>query len=161
MEQALGHDPKYIPALLSIGMTYQRMGENKNAIKMYERLLSVSNNFVPALNNIAWLYAEEGKKFEDALSYAKKAVSLKPADSQIIDTLGWVYLKKQQYNDAVKTFQKAVNLSPKDPILRYHLGFAYSKAGDKAKAKEELNNALKLSATFAGAEEAKKLLKKL
>ena len=50
---------------------------------------------------------------------------------------------------------------PGNPGFRYRLGVAYSQNGEKAEARRELGQALKLKADFDGAGEARALLSSL
>ena len=48
-----------------------------------------------------------------------------------------------------------------NPVVHYHLGMAYYRHGDTTLAKAQLQQALKLSQDFDGAEEARATLKAL
>ena len=78
-----------------------------------------------------------------------------------MDTLGWVYYKKEFYDSAVTEFEACVEKEPKNPIFNYHLGLAYNKKGDSVKAEKALKKALELQKDFSGANEAKKVLGQL
>jgi Tfp pilus assembly protein PilF len=69
-----------------------------------------------------------------------------------------VYYKKGLDTLAVKSFEETVRKDPANPGYQFHLGLAYLKTGDKAKAKTALQKALSSPGSFAGADEAKKLL---
>jgi len=139
-------------------------GDMDGAEKSYREVLKLnSENFV-ALNNLAWILAENGKDLEEALSLAKKAKKMFPEDPEIADTLGWIYYKMKNYTLAENQLILSVN-NRKNPGPRaehyYRLGMALYKKGndtDKIKAKQTLRKALELSDDFEGAEEAKKIL---
>jgi len=78
-----------------------------------------------------------------------------------MDTLGLVFYKKGLYDSAIGEFQDSAAKIPETASVRYHLGMVYFKKGEKARAKTELQKALSLSKTFAGADEARKVLKGL
>ena len=71
---------------------------------------------------------------EKALEYIKQAVSLKPDDGFIRDSLGWAYYKLGQYDRAVAELEKAVELAAEDATIYEHMGDAYLKAGKKKMA---------------------------
>ena len=58
-----------------------------------------------------------------------------PNRRQTNDTLGWVYLKRQQAELAVESFAKSASLAPTDPTFPYHLGLAYSAMYEYVKAR--------------------------
>ena len=109
-------------------------------------------------NNLAYIYAEEEQDLDKALLLAQKAGQLAPNHPDVADTTGWIYYKKGLYDEAVASLQIAVQGSPDNPIIRYHLGAAYLKQGDRDKAEAELRKALATNDSFAGAEEAKRLI---
>jgi hypothetical protein len=86
-----------------------------------------------------------------------------------MDTLGWVYYKKNLHTAAIEQLRKAVsineaearkaNVSP-SASYHYHLGMALKGNGDKEEARSQLEAAVRLSdkSPFADLEEAKKAL---
>jgi Flp pilus assembly protein TadD len=54
-----------------------------------------------------------------------------------------------------------VEKDPKSPVYHYHLGLAYAQAGELARARESLERALSLSGSFAGADDARRVLSDL
>ena len=67
---------------------------------------------------------------------------------------------KKGLNDlAVGAIRQSVAADPQNPLYHYHLGLAYAKQGDKANARKSLEQALKMKPDFAGAGEAREVLK--
>jgi len=100
---------------------------------------------------------------------AQGAVQKNPNVAGFVDTLGWVYYKKNLHSAAVEQLRKAVSLSDAQAravngapsaAYHYHLGMALKDNGDKDEARRELQTAIKLSekAPFADVEDAKKAL---
>ena len=81
-----------------------------------------------------------------------------PADPGVADTLGWTYYRKDLPLLGLPYLREAAQKQPQNPVYRYHLGAAYAKAKDPKNAVMELEAALKISATFLGADEARKLV---
>ncbi|BCB26563.1 hypothetical protein SKTS_14490 [Sulfurimicrobium lacus] len=133
--------------------------ENKAAIDQYQTVLQQNPNYVPALNNLAWLYQQE--KDSRALEYAKKADQLAPNNPAILDTLGWIMVEQGDTTHGLPNLQKASTLAPEAADIRYHFVLALVKSGDKAKARKELEQLLASGKTFSQIAEAKALLKQL
>ena len=74
--------------------------------------------------------------FEEAKKYIEKAVSLRPDDGFIRDSLGWVYYKKGMYDDALVEIKKASEIEKEDPLIFEHLGDVYIKL-NKKEAREQ------------------------
>ena len=78
--------------------------------------------------------------------------------SEVDDTLGFVYYKKQLYTLAIPPYEAAVQRVPANAEYQFRLGMAYAKAGDWQKGKRALTEALRLKPDFPGADEARKTL---
>jgi tetratricopeptide (TPR) repeat protein len=84
-----------------------------------------------AANNLAWIYAEQGKKLDRALELALSARAKDPENAAMLDTLGYVRLKRGEYTEAVEALKQAERLSDAATrtSIRAHLREAYTKAG--------------------------------
>ena len=78
------------------------------------------------------------------LSLIEKAVSLRPDDGYIVDSLGWAYFKLGDFKESVKYLERAVELRPDDPTLNDHLGDALWRVGRSAEARFQWDQALSL-----------------
>ena len=140
------------------------------AINHYKKALELDQNAVIAANNLAWSYAVNSKgNLDEAVRLAQTVVQRNPNVAGFVDTLGWVYYKKNLYAAAAEQLQKAVALdeaaaraangSP-SATYQYHLGMALKEKGDKAASQQALQAALRLSEKrpFPDLEEARKAL---
>jgi len=160
---ALYHDlikrnPKLVPAYTSAGILYDAKGDRPKANEYYQKALNIDPKFVPALNNLAWNYAEYGGDLNTALAYAQTAQETEPNNPEVADTGGWIYCKMQAYSKAISLLKDSAEKAADNPVIRYHLGMAYYHKGDLRSAKEALQQALRLSREFPGAEAAKQTL---
>ncbi|MCG8619880.1 MAG: tetratricopeptide repeat protein, partial [Desulfobacterales bacterium] len=144
-----------------LGTLYERMGKPDQAEAMYLKALEVDPNHIPAVNNLAYLYAQQDRELNKALELARQAKERLGRIPAIMDTLGWVYYKKGLFESAAQEFLSCTEKEPSNPIFHYHLGLAYDKIGHSKKAKAALTAALKLSRDFTGADEAKAILNRL
>jgi predicted Zn-dependent protease len=86
---------------------------------------------------------------------------LAPENPAILDTLGWILVDQGNTARGLPLLQKAVSLAPNSMDIRYHLVLGLVKSGDKAKAKQELEQLLAANKTFSNIDDAKALLKQL
>ena len=114
----------------------QRRGE-------YRAAVDLDPDDGTALNNLAFLLAENGGNLDMALAYAKRARKIAPDSEAVADTLGWVSVKKNLTDEAIALFREVVQKSPTRSTFRYHLAVALEQKGDHAGAMEELQAALK------------------
>jgi tetratricopeptide (TPR) repeat protein len=141
-----------------IGTLYEKQKKSDLAEEHYKKALEIDPDYIPALNNLAFFYAEQGKDLDKALDLARRAKERMGKLPAIMDTLGWVYYKKELYDAALTEFEACVEKEPANPIFNYHLGLAYNKKGDYAKAEKALKKALELQKDFEGSEDARKVL---
>jgi tetratricopeptide (TPR) repeat protein len=117
-----------------IGVVYDKMGLKDQSIAAMKNVLRLTPNDAEALNYLGYTYADLGINLDEAETLIQTALSLKPNDGYITDSLGWVYFKRGNYGRALEWLTKAVNLIPDDPVILEHLGDVYLRLERKEKA---------------------------
>jgi tetratricopeptide (TPR) repeat protein len=135
--------PSSTIVLSTLALVLDGAGRRAEARQVYEATLKLQPDNGVALNNLAYLLAENGGNLDEALSKAQRAKQLLPNLFEVSDTLGWIYLKKNQSDDAIRIFTELVAKQPTHATYRFHLAMAYNQKGDKNKALEQLKEALK------------------
>lgn len=130
-------------AHLQKALLYDTSGKKPEAKPVYEQVLRLQPNNPIALNNLAFLLAENGMDLDQALTMAQKARQQRPADEDVADTLGWIYIKKNLPDSAVTLFRELIQKNPNRATFRYHLAMALFQKGDKVQAKRECEAALR------------------
>ena len=87
----------------------RQIGTDKAAAKeTYEKILQQTpENFV-VLNNLAYLYFEDGE-IDKALPLARKAVGLQPKNADSLDTLAQILLQQDKYEESLSLYETVVN----------------------------------------------------
>ena len=116
----------------------------QDAKQVVRRALAQRPDDANAMNNLAYLLAQTGDSLDEALKLAHKAVSKAPNNPAYLDTLGYVYLKRDQNDDALEIFNNLIRKYPDDPACAYHTGMAWYQKGDRARAKMLLSHAMEL-----------------
>ncbi|HMF93801.1 MAG TPA: tetratricopeptide repeat protein [Vicinamibacterales bacterium] len=129
--------------LTMIGLIQEARGNAAAARTEYEQALAKNPSAGVAANNLAWLYAEDGR-LDEALALATDAQSALRNRPEAIDTLGWVYLKRGEPRSAIAAFERAIAQAPKKSTYHYHLGLAHAQAGERGAAAAALHEALTL-----------------
>jgi Tfp pilus assembly protein PilF len=104
------------------------------------------------------MYAEGDGSLDRALELAQIAKTAFPDDPAVNDTLGWVYYKKNLAQSAIPFLRASVDSDRQQPLFHYHLGLAYAKNGEKSRARQSLEQALRLAPDFPGAADARRVL---
>jgi len=152
------HEPRAAGPRTMIGVILEAQGRREEAKKAYEATVADLQTAPVAANNLAFMYAEDGKNLDTALQLASTAKKLLPESSEVDDTLGWVYYKKDLASLAIPPLEDSLKRRPNDPSVLYHLGMTYAKFGNKAKSREVLERALKLDLKPAYAASARQTL---
>jgi Flp pilus assembly protein TadD len=129
---------------VELALALAAAGRKQDAKDAYEQAIKLNPQDGVALNNLAFLIAESGSgDLDQALTYAQRAKQVFPNLTEVSDTLGWIYLKKNMSDNAMDIFQGLVNQKPENSTYRYHLGMALAQKGDKPRAIRELQQALR------------------
>ena len=87
------------------------------------------------LNYLAYLWIEMDKNFETAENMLVKAISETEANNgAILDSLGWLYFKKNNFDIAEKWIHSAYLLEPAEPEIIDHLSQIYKEQGRNKEA---------------------------
>jgi tetratricopeptide (TPR) repeat protein len=136
------------------GILYESRHDRHAARRSYEQALASDAQAGVAANNLAWIYAADGK-LDQALGLALTAQASLRRRPEPEDTLGWIYLKKGLTSQAITAFERARERAPRNPVYHYHLGLAQLKSGDPEAARASLARALQLQPDFADAADAR------
>jgi tetratricopeptide (TPR) repeat protein len=160
-EKALDLQPKSAPVATLVGNGYLDKNDLETARKYYVEALAIDPNFAIANANLAWVDAQENRDLDAALKMAQQAKSAMPEVPTITDTLGWVMYKKGIYSGAIRLLSDCVEKAPSSANFHYHLGMAFAAAGEKAKGKDQLKEALKMNLSQTDEQQARQELVKL
>jgi tetratricopeptide (TPR) repeat protein len=151
------------PALaVDLAALYERKGRIDDAIRLYEQLHERDPRLEIAANNLAMLLVTY--RTDQASLDRARNLSAPFANSPVgalLDTHGWVMLKRGELTEALSALQRASAEAPDSKVILYHLGIAQLKAGQPDKARASLEAALAGGASFTGTDEARLALTQL
>jgi tetratricopeptide (TPR) repeat protein len=153
--------PMNLTATLGYALLVDAAGQIEQARALYEELLRVDPNNTTALNNLAYIKAEQGVDLDQALGYAQHALQRSPQDPNISDTLGLIYIRKKLTTQAVQVLRDLVARVPDNPSFHLHLGMALYDSGEKQLAKKELEKALEHKPSAAQQAKIKELVARI
>ena len=126
---------------LALGILYDHLKRFGEARQAYEAALAKQPDSPRALNNLAYLEAEQDVDLDQALAYAQHARAKLPDDVNVLDTLGLIYIKKNLTEDGLRMLREAVKRQPGNAAFRLHLALAWYQKGDRLMAHRELEAA--------------------
>ncbi len=98
-----------------------------------------------ALNDLGYLWADQGKHLHRALQMIQKAVAAEPDNAAYLDSLGWVLYRLGRLDEAVRYLERSVELLGEEPdgVVLDHLGDVYQALGRRQDAVRMWQQALK------------------
>ena len=126
------------------GIALERTRKWARAEADFLKALELSPDHPLVLNYLGYSWVEQGRHLDRAQEMIEKAVSQRPNDGYIVDSLGWVLYRRGNYPNAVRHLERAVELRPSDPVINDHLGDAYWRVGRRIEARFQWSHALDL-----------------
>jgi tetratricopeptide (TPR) repeat protein len=142
----------------SRGTCYERLKKLSLAEADLQKALQLSPNQALTLNYLGYTWIDHNRNLQQGLGLIKRAVSLKPDDGYIVDSLGWAYYRLGNFKEAVRHLERAVELRPEDATLNDHLGDALWRVKREREARFQWEQALSLKPE---PDEAEKIRRKL
>ncbi len=105
-----------------LAILYDKIGKRIKGIREAKKILKYDPENANALNFIGYTLCDMGYSLKRAEKFIRKALELEPDSGYIIDSLGWLYYKKEEYEKAYELILKAHKLINRDPIVLEHLG---------------------------------------
>lgn len=148
--------------LFLLGYLHEQSNAYQNAAAFYKRSLQSNPNYFPAANNLAYLYAEKfptRSNLEYALNLIEQGLFV--ANSQSLDTLGWVYSQLGDIKHSLAIFEILASWPDVSPVVFYHLGATYMRDGQAERAREWLTKSVNAHSDFPEKKNARKLLNEI
>ena len=141
-EAALKIVPDNIGIMMKIADHHLNAGNTKDAVHYYEMVLEKKDDFLPAMNNLAYLYGESGENLDRALQLALAVSRKLPDNPDVADTVGWIYVVMKNFVKAEPYLEKALAAKPNAAVVQYHLGVLRYHQKKMEEAEALLTNAM-------------------
>jgi len=141
-EKARQLDPKLKGVDALIGVVKDESGDKPAAVASYRKALAENPDNPLIMNNIAYLITETGGDLKEANRLATEGLQKAPKNPSMKDTLGWVEVQQGNVSAALPVFSSLTRENPDNATFRYHYAVALFRSGDRAAAKEQLEQAL-------------------
>lgn len=129
------------------GISNERTDHWDEAEADFKQALELYPDQPLVLNYLGYSWVDKHMNIDEAVDMIQKAVSQRPDDGYIVDSLGWAYYRLGRYDEAVEELERAVELRSGDPVINDHLGDAYWQVGRKLEAMFQWKHALDLEPT--------------
>lgn len=123
----------------------ERAGDTAGALARLEPLIAAKPDLVVALNLAGYLLADANLRLADAERYLAHARALAPGDPSVLDSWGWLLLRRGDARNAVRALDRAARYAPLEPEILVHLAAAWAADGAPRTAAQVLARAEALS----------------
>jgi Tfp pilus assembly protein PilF len=130
---ALQEQPEQTDLIYEYAMTAERLKQYELMEQQLRALIALKPDQALAYNALGYSLADRGIRLDEAEELIRNAMSLRPNDGMLIDSLGWVFFKQRKYPEAIEQLQDAYKQLP-DGEIAAHLGEAHWVMGQKDKA---------------------------
>ena len=130
--------------LYSRGIALERSGQWPRAEADFIAALKLNPDQPYVLNYLGYSWVDRRINLGRARRMIERAVALRPNDGYIVDSLGWVLYRTNEFRGAVTHLERAVELRPEDPTINDHLGDAYWRVGRRVEARYQWRRSLGL-----------------
>ena len=127
--------------LYSRGMLAERMDRLDIVERDMRAIIAREPDNADALNALGYTLADRTDRYEEAYALILRAIELRPDESYIVDSLGWVLYRMGRHQEALEHLRRALSIEP-DPEIAAHLGEVLWVLGNRAEAREVWSTAL-------------------
>ncbi|MDB5907432.1 MAG: hypothetical protein JWP34_1546 [Massilia sp.] len=148
---AVVQNPSFIIAYNTLGVIYQRHGDQQLAERTFRLALEREPEDIVVMQNLLPVLGTAGKN-EEAMVLSKRIASLEPNPPFHYYQLGMKAMERQDYQAARALFEREVKRAPYNDEFHFWLGVAHLRLGEAAQAREQIALALDNSTTRDGRE---------
>lgn len=153
-------DQGFAQAQFGLGRLYETgegVPQDRHLAEVWYRK-AMDQGHAMAHNNLAWMWAEQGIKLDQAEALVQIALAKEPGNPTMADTLGWILFKRGDLKGAAVVLRRTVAEAPTYGEAWAHLGIVRLSAGKRTEAQSAFRKALALDLTEPRRREVEKLL---
>ncbi len=133
LTQALAEDPSNTALLYARAMVSEKRANLAAMEADLRQILALDEKNATAMNALGYVLADRTDRLPEASALLTQALSLKPNDPAILDSMGWLEYKRGNFKQAVDYLERAWD-GMRDPEVAAHLGEALWHSGNKERA---------------------------
>ncbi len=130
MAEAVQRFPEDTDLLYDQAMLSERLKRYDDMERQLRQVIASTPDNANAYNALGYSLADRGLRLEEAGQLIQKALSIKPGDPFITDSLGWLAYRKGDKAEAARILREAYASRP-DPEIAAHLGEVLWQQGER------------------------------
>ncbi|MBP6874805.1 MAG: tetratricopeptide repeat protein [Candidatus Eisenbacteria bacterium] len=145
IRKALRLDPGNADALLEWAAYLEEEDRIEEAESTLRPLIEADSSDARALNFVGYMLAERGRRLEEAEKYIQEAFDLDPDNPAILDSMGWLWYKKEDLARAEQWLKRAIEKGGRHPEIFAHLATVQMERKNREDAISTLEKGLELN----------------
>lgn len=141
LHKAINHLPNTLDLVYDYALAAERVQKFDLMEGELRKAIQLKPDFAAAYNALGYSFADRSIRLDESLTLIEKALTFRPNDHYMLDSLGWVYYKKGNLDKAIIYLKKAYEVS-QDSEIAAHLGEVLWQKGRHDEAKKIWNDAL-------------------
>jgi tetratricopeptide (TPR) repeat protein len=133
VNETLVYLPDNLELLYARALVAAELGKIDITEKDLRKIIAKQPKHANALNALGYTLADQTTRYEEAKALIVKALVLRPNDAHILDSMGWVSYRLNDFETAIEFLQKAYNASPEAEVAA-HLGEVLWESGSHDEA---------------------------
>ncbi len=133
VNQALVYAPENLDLLYARALVAAELRKLEVVEQDLGFIISREPDHANALNALGYTLADQTDRYEEAKVLIEKALKIEPEQAHILDSMGWVAYKLNDFATAIEYLQKAYDASPEAEIAA-HLAEVLWESGETEKA---------------------------
>jgi tetratricopeptide (TPR) repeat protein len=142
LSRALDEFPDNVDLLYARALVAEKLNRIEVAETDLRRILKKDPKNPNALNALGYTLADRTSRYTEALALIEQALTIKPDDPFILDSLGWAHYRLGNHTEAVRHLRAAFDKRA-DAEIAAHLGEVLWVSGDRSGAESVWKNALR------------------
>lgn len=135
INETLLYLPDNIDLLYARALVASELRKIDVAERDFRAILAAQPKHANALNALGYTLADQTDRYEEAKGFIVQALELRPNDAHILDSMGWVAYRMNDFEVAIEFLERAFAASPEVEIAA-HLGEVLWEAGQREKANQ-------------------------
>ncbi len=143
--KAVEINPLDASSLFYLASAKARLGQKEDAVKYFEKVVTLRPDYIDAYKNLAMIYIEF-TQIDNAIELIKKAINNPniESDYSLYYMIATCYMLKKDYQNSLENLKKALEFNPEHIPVINSIGSCYMNMKQFDKALEALNKAYEL-----------------
>ena len=142
--------PNNLSVLNNLGTAFKELGDFKEAIIFYEKVIKFNPNHTNALFNLGVVFYQL-RDLTKAKGFFIKATEVQPNYALAFINLANIYVELKEYENSVSNYQKSIEINPKIVAAHNNLGLVFRILNDYDNAISCYKKAIEINPKHGGA----------